>query len=238
MFAAEADGLVALAAAGAVRVPTPLCHGVADGYAFLALEYLALGSASGAAQEQLGRQLATLHRVTQPQFGWHRDNTIGSTPQLNAPTDHWPEFLRERRLRFQLQLAARQAAGRPAIALGEQLLVQLDGFFAGYRPRPSLLHGDLWSGNAAQTIDGDPAIFDPAVYFGDRETDVAMTELFGGFSTRFYGAYREAWPLDPGYGVRRDLYNLYHVLNHANLFGGGYWSQAERMMERLLAEIR
>ena len=112
---------------------------------------------------------------------------------------------------------------------------RLADFFPGYSPRPSLLHGDLWGGNFAYA-DGEPVLFDPAVYFGDREADLAMTELFGGFPAAFYAAYREAWPLDPGYGVRKTLYNLYHVLNHYNLFGGSYADQAEAMATRLLAE--
>ena len=111
----------------------------------------------------------------------------------------------------------------------------LPAFFQGYRPEPSLLHGDLWGGNAA-FADGEPVVFDPAVYYGDREADLAMTELFGGFGADLQAAYREAWPLDSGYAVRKTLYNLYHVLNHFNMFGGGYASQAEAMIERLLAE--
>lgn len=113
----------------------------------------------------------------------------------------------------------------------------MERFFDGYSPLPSLLHGDLWSGNVAFARDGEPVIFDPAVYYGDREADLAMTELFGGFDTSFYAAYQSAYPLDAGYPVRRTLYNLYHILNHANLFGGGYVRQAEAMMDRLLAEV-
>ena len=105
---------------------------------------------------------------------------------------------------------------------------------AGHQPQPSLVHGDLWSGNASVTVDGEPIIFDPATYWGDREVDIAMTELFGGFPTTFYRGYNEAWPLDDGYKQRKTLYNLYHVLNHFNLFGGGYASQAEKMIQQLL----
>jgi protein-ribulosamine 3-kinase len=114
----------------------------------------------------------------------------------------------------------------------------LPAFFASYTPQPSLLHGDLWSGNHAYLADGTPTIFDPAVYYGDRECDLAMTELFGGYSSDFYATYHAAYPLDTGYATRRELYNLYHILNHANLFGGGYARQAEQMMQRLLADIR
>ena len=117
-------------------------------------------------------------------------------------------------------------------------LDSINGFFPGYRPQPALLHGDLWRGNAGFLKDGTPVIYDPAVYFGDREADLAMSELFGGFAPEFAAAYRDAWPLDPGYTVRRDLYNLYHMLNHVNLFGAGYVPQAHGLITRLLSEIR
>ncbi len=235
MFEAEAAGLTELAAAGALRVPQPVCVGVADGQAFLVLEYLELGGGNGRAAQLLGEGLARQHRVTRAVFGWERDNTIGATPQVNTPHPDWITFYREHRLRYQLDLAA--ARGRLR-ALGEELLAVLPAFFGAYRPVASLLHGDLWGGNHAVSAAGEPVIFDPAVYYGDREADLAMTELFGGFDARFYQAYRAAWPLDPGYAVRKRLYNLYHVLNHLNLFGGGYAAQAEHLLRGLLAEVR
>lgn len=235
MFAAEAAGLAELAAAGAVRVPQPVCHGVAGGQAFLVLEALSLGGCGDAAQ--LGHQLAQLHRVSAAHFGWQRDNWIGATPQQNGWMDDWVVFWRERRLGFQLRLAQDNGHGGALQRDGAALLERLDGLFAGYRPSPSLLHGDLWGGNHGYLDDGTPVIFDPAVYFGDRECDLAMTELFGGFAAAFHAAYREAWPLDPGYRVRRTLYNLYHVLNHANMFGGAYAGQAQGMTRELLAEL-
>jgi fructosamine-3-kinase len=177
-----------------------------------------------------------MHRVTGRSFGWRRDNTIGSTPQPNTPGNDWIAFWREQRLGFQLRLAERNGLSSALQAKGERLLERLEAFFRGYAPAPSLLHGDLWGGNHGYTVSGEPVVFDPAVYYGDREADLAMTELFGGFGAGFYAAYKEVWPLDSGYAVRKQLYNLYHVLNHANLFGGGYASQAEAMMERLLAE--
>jgi fructosamine-3-kinase len=236
LFEAEAAGLAELAAANAVRVPQVLCHGVAAGVAYLVLEYLPLQQHGDAAQ--LGRQLAQQHRVSAAQFGGWRDNWIGATPQPNAWMDAWVDFWRERRLGFQLQLAAENGYGGALQRDGEALMARLDGFFAGYRPSPSLLHGDLWAGNHGFLADGSPVIFDPAVYCGDREADLAMSELFGGFAPDFYAAYCEAWPLDAGYAVRRTLYNLYPILNHANLFGGGYAAQAQRMMAQLLAQIR
>lgn len=237
MFVAEAEGLGALLAAGAVRVPAPVCWGASAEMAFLVLEYLDLSAPRAASQAKLGRQLARLHRVTQPRFGWHRDNTIGSTPQLNGYTAHWPEFFRDRRLGVQLDLAARNGYAHLA-ARGERLLASLDLLLRGHAVAASLLHGDLWSGNVAETVAGEPVIFDPAVYFGDREADLAMTQLFGGFADAFYRAYVQEWPLAPGYETRRTLYNLYHVLNHLNLFGRSYLAQAERMLDQLLAEIR
>jgi len=237
MFEAEAEGLRELAAAEAIRVPEPLATGTAAGWAFLVMEYLPTGPGKSDAAARMGRELAEMHRHTAARFGWHRDNTIGSTPQPNAWHSDWIAFWRERRLGHQLNLAARHGAPRILVDKGRRLEEGLDAFFSDYTPVPSVLHGDLWSGNAAFTAKGEPVIFDPAVYYGDREADLAMTELFGGFAAPFYDAYREAWPLDPGYPVRRTLYNLYHILNHFNLFGGGYASQAQRMTEQLLAEL-
>jgi fructosamine-3-kinase len=236
MLEAEAGALHALAATRTVRVPQPVCTGTAAGQAFLVLEYLDLRGSGDAAL--LGAQLAALHRLPQARFGWAHDNWIGSTPQPNGWMDDWVGFWRERRLGFQLGLAAQNGHGGALQRDGEALLARLDAFFDGYAPALSLLHGDLWGGNHGYLADGSPAIFDPAVYVGDRECDLAMSELFGGFAPGFHVAYREAWPLDAGYAVRKTLYNLYHILNHANLFGGGYVAQAHRMTLQLLAQIR
>lgn len=176
-------------------------------------------------------------RGTSSRFGFAQDNFIGTTPQPNGWKNSWINFWREQRLRFQLRLAAQNGYGGQLQTLGEKLLDTLPAFFDGYTPQPSLLHGDLWSGNHAFLADGTPVIFDPAPYYGDRECDLAMTELFGGYPADFYAAYSEAYPLHGGYAMRRNLYNLYHILNHANLFGGGYVRQAEQMMQRLLAEV-
>lgn len=238
MFAAEAEGLAAMADAEAVRVPHPICWGAASGQAWLVMEYIEFGREGSQTAALLGRQLAQMHRATSTGFGWHRDNTIGSTPQSNTPLyDDWAAFWRERRLGPQLELADGNGFTGSLQRKGERLMTDLDALFAGYSPQPSLLHGDLWGGNSAADEKGDPVIFDPAVYYGDREADLAMTELFGGFSPAFYDAYNEAWPLDAGYRQRRELYNLYHILNHANLFGIGYASQAESMLDRLLSEM-
>jgi protein-ribulosamine 3-kinase len=238
MFEAEAAGLEEIARTQTVRVPQPICTGVSEDCAFIVLEYLELSRGTERSARTLGQNLAHMHRQTREAFGWHRNNTIGSTPQDNRECAHWIEFWRERRLRFQLKLAAANGYGGALCSRGEALLAVLPKFFDGYAPRASLLHGDLWGGNAGATADGEPVIFDPAVYYGDRECDLAMTELFGGFSRDFYAAYAQTWPLNAGYRVRKDLYNLYHVLNHLNLFGGGYLAQAEEMMARLLAQVR
>jgi protein-ribulosamine 3-kinase len=236
MFEAEAEGLAALQAAQAITVPRVICQGVAAGRAFLVLEHLPFVSQGDASR--LGRLLAQQHRISAPRFGWTRDNWIGATPQVNDWADVWVDFWREHRLGFQLQRAAANGYGGALQRDGASLLASLPAFFVDYRPVPSLLHGDLWGGNHAYLSDGTPVVFDPAVYFGDRECDLAMTELFGGFAPAFHAAYREVWPLDAGYTVRKTLYNLYHILNHANLFGGGYAAQAARMIEQLLAHIR
>jgi fructosamine-3-kinase len=212
--------------------------GVGGAQAFLALEWIEFRSATPRSETLLGEQLARLHRVTAPGFGWHRDNTIGATPQHNDWTADWGRFYAERRHGFQLDLAERNGHGGPWLDRGRLLCARIGSFFDGYRPQPSLLHGDLWGGNWAVDASGAPVLFDPATYYGDREADLAMTRLFGGFGRGFYGAYQSAWPLDAGAGVRRDLYNLYHVLNHLNLFGGGYRAQAEAMIARLLACVR
>lgn len=237
MFAAEADGLAALRAAGAIRVPQVVTSGGDGDDAWLVLEWLDLVALDASAGAALGESLARQHRLPQPRFGWSRDNFIGATPQANGWSDDWLAFWREKRLHPQLRLAARNRLPSRTIDRGERLLADCEAFFRTHRPVASLLHGDLWSGNAAALPGAIPVVFDPAVYVGDREADVAMTELFGGFPSQFAAAYRAQWALDEGYGVRRDFYNLYHVLNHANLFAGSYVRQAGDMIEGLLAEI-
>jgi protein-ribulosamine 3-kinase len=220
-FAAEADGLEALRANG-MRTPRLIAQSAAIGDAYLLLEFLDLGSKGSFAA--LGRMLAAAHRRPGPRFGWARDNYIGATPQQNGWSDNWAEFWRERRMKPQLELAKRKG-----FDLGE---VNLEGLLDRHEPQPSLLHGDLWSGNVGFIADG-PVVFDPAVYYGDREADLAMTELFGGFPREFYAAYNEVFPLDAGYEERKHLYNLYHLLNHLNLFGGGYLPQVKATLAKL-----
>jgi fructosamine-3-kinase len=233
-FEAEADGLAALGAAG-IRVPRPVAHGAGEGRAFLVLEYLALGPPGDAGFRELGRSLARLHEHRGDAFGWRRDNFIGLTPQSNTRRASWIEFWQRERLAPQLAAAARNGHRGRVQWLGEQVSEAVPWLLAGHDPEPSLLHGDLWSGNAGFLVDGTPVVFDPAVYHGDAEADLAMTELFGGFPESFYEGYREVRPIAGGYRLRRLLYNLYHVLNHLNLFGEGYRGQAERIMEQLVA---
>lgn len=235
MFAAEAAGLQVICASRSIRAPHPICQGTTDDLHYLVLEYIALEAGNNTSAAKLGEQLAAMHRVTASRFGWDRDNAIGATPQINTWGDDWVHFFGEHRLRFQLDLATRN--GYPYSAKGGKLIDRLADFFQTYRPQPALLHGDLWGGNWAEDTQGQPVIFDPALYFGDRETDIAMTELFGGFPPAFYRAYTAAYPLDAGYDTRKDLYNLYHILNHYNLFGGAYGRQATQIIDRLLVKL-
>lgn len=234
MFEAEAAALDALAATATLRVPQALCTGTGDGMSYIVMEHIELGRAGAGGWEDAGSRLATLHRHTEKHFGWSRDNTIGATPQINRQETQWIEFWRRHRLGYQLQLAAENGYGGRLQQRGEQLMTRFPALI-DHNPVPSLLHGDLWSGNLAFDTQGAPLIYDPANYYGDREAELAMTELFGGFSKEFYTAYGETWPLDDGYRIRKTLYNLYHVLNHLNLFGGGYGAQAERMIDQLLS---
>ncbi len=229
MFVAEAIALNQMYATQTIRVPQPICWGIAGDAAYLVMENLDLGGRQD--WEAMGRHLALLHQVTSDRgFGWQRDNTIGATPQINNWTNNWIDFWREYRLAFQIRLA--KSKGWRCAIPEERIYEALPKFFRDYQPQSAMVHGDLWGGNAA-FINGEPVIFDPALYFGDREVDLAMTELFGGFPSQFYRAYNAAYPIDAGYQQRKTLYNLYHILNHFNLFGGGYGSQANRMIESL-----
>jgi len=235
MFEAEAEALREMAASRTVRVPEPVCYGEFGGQCYVVMEYLELGGSAD--MVAFGRQFAAMHKVGADRFGWRIDNTIGSTPQPNNQTDNWIEFWRDQRLGFQLQTAAGNGYGGELQRLGERLLADMPALFVNHVPQASMLHGDLWGGNYGALRDGTPVIFDPAFYYGDREADLAMTTLFGGFGAPFYSAYNEAWPLDDGYEVRKTFYNIYHIINHLNLFGGGYHGQAVSMIEKVLSEL-
>lgn len=232
MFEAEAIGLKQMAASQTIRVPQPLIWGVIDRSAYLILEWLDLGNSNAQSWAQMGQNLAAMHRVTSGQgFGWSDHNTIGETPQINSWTASWVEFFTEHRLGYQFRLANRRGGHLPQQA---QLLAAVPDLLADHIPQPALVHGDLWSGNAAVTRAGEPVIFDPAPYYGDREVDIAMSQLFGSFPAPFYEAYQKAYPLAAGFQRRKILYNLYHILNHFNLFGGSYLAQANQMIASLL----
>ncbi len=231
MFQAEALALNQMAATGTIRVPKPLGVGVVGESSYIVMEWLEFGRGTSLSWEKMGRDLAALHQAPgRGQFGWDRNNTIGSTPQINDWLENWADFFAEQRIGFQLHLAKRRGGNFPDPG---KVVARVREILADWQPPPSLLHGDLWSGNAACTVAGEPVILDPATYWGDREADIAMTELFGGFPAHFYSGYEAVWPLDPGYRHRKPLYNLYHILNHFNLFGGGYGSQAARMIDQL-----
>ena len=240
MLEAEADGLRAIADTRTVRVPQPIAVGAEGGHGYLVVEWLDLAAREGGAA--LGAALARMHAAKAPcgagerRFGWHRDNFIGATPQANGWCDDWPSFFVERRLAPQLALAARNGFGAVPGGSGERLLAKARSLLRGHEATASLVHGDLWSGNAGMLGDGTPVVFDPAVYVGDREVDVAMTELFGGFDAAFRRAYEAAWPLRDGYARRRVLYDCYHLLNHVNLFGAGYLASARATIALALAE--
>ncbi len=265
MFEAEALGLKQMLETKTIRVPKPICWGTVADSAYIVLQWLELGgSKNSQCWEQMGRQLAAMHRWNPPQpneklkvgklkvessnlqpsnlqpstlqgnFGWDINNTIGSTPQINTWTSDWAEFFAEYRIGYQFQLARRRGGHFPQ----QERLMEAIPILLDHQPQPSLVHGDLWGGNAAVTTSGEPVILDPATYVGDREVDLAMTELFGGFPSAFYRGYNEVWPLDDGYKKRKTIYNLYHILNHFNLFGGGYASQTNQMIEQILAEVR
>lgn len=228
----EGLGLKAIADSRTIGVPRPIAWGNVADVAYVVMEWLEFERPTPESPYWLGEQLAAMHRVTLPQYGWEHNNTIGMSTQLNGWYDDWLQFYRERRLEFQLRLARQQ--GYAGVKELPQLLNHLDHFFRGYQPEASLLHGDLWSGNYGYGQQGQPFIFDPALYYGDRETDLAMTELFGGFPAAFYESYDAHYPLDAGYVQRRPLYQLYHLLNHLNIFGTSYAPQVERALRQCL----
>jgi fructosamine-3-kinase len=234
MFRGEAQGLRQIAATDTIRVPQPVCAGTTREHAYLVMEYIPLNGPSNSALA--GERLAALHIQRGDRFGWSQDNNIGSTLQPNQWSDDWSDFWREQRLAFQLKLAAENGY-RGRLQRRGEILLELFAALIDHNPQPALIHGDLWGGNLGYDIQGEPVIYDPAAYYADREAEIAMTELFGGFGNSFYQAYNSVRALDSGYPVRKTLYNLYHVLNHLNLFGGGYLGQAEGMIERLLAEL-
>ena len=231
MFAAEAHGLRLLRSANAVRVPEVIAS--IDDPPALVLEWIESRGSKSDAAESLGEQLARQHRVLGQTYGLDHDNYIGSNPQINRPSSSWIDFFRDQRLAHQMELAGRNsrltAQRRSRL---ERVMSRLPEWIDESTCAPSLLHGDLWSGNVMSGLEGEPILIDPAVYFGDREAEIAFTELFGGFGPRFRAAYKAAWPLASGFAERRDLYNLYHLLNHLNLFCEGYGGGVDVILQK------
>ncbi|HEY8431441.1 MAG TPA: fructosamine kinase family protein [Sandaracinaceae bacterium] len=228
MFVREAEGLAWLAEARAVRVPAVL----AASSSFLALELIEPARRAPDFDERLGRGLAALHRFGADGFGWRADNFIGSLPQNNAREPDWPSFYVKRRLEPQLRMATERGRASPEMRRGFARLFARIEELAGPSEPPARLHGDLWGGNCHVGEDGAPVLIDPAVYGGHREVDLAMMRLFGGFSDRVFDAYDEAYPLEPGWRERVPLYQLYPLMVHVNLFGGGYAERVERILAR------
>lgn len=229
-FETEALSLQALQQSHSIRVPKLICSGQTIDKAFLVLEYLPLSAETATGWRDLARQLAQLHKQhDQAMYGFDWDNMLGSTPQPNKWQANWSSFFSEQRLGWILQLLLEQGFGFGNI---DQLVEQCRQRLHHHQPAPSLLHGDLWRGNVGFTGD-NAAVFDPACYFGDRETDLAYSTLFGRFPEDFYHSYQQHYPLDDAYSDRKDLYNLYHILNHAYLFRGAYLVQAQEMIKQL-----
>jgi protein-ribulosamine 3-kinase len=234
IFEAEAQSLQAIKGSNTIRCPEVILVDEIEGFAVLILEFISMQSAIGNGMEKLGHQLAILHKHTHEQFGWHEDNFIGRTPQLNQKETNWITFFTKHRLEFQFNLCEKKGL---FFSRRDELLETIGSFFGDYRPIPSLVHGDLWGGNIGFDNTGEPVLFDPACYYGDREVDLAFTEMFGGFSGSFFSAYQDSFPLQAGYEYRKRLYNLYHELNHYNLFGGDYGNQAQETIRYLIEVV-
>ncbi|MBL8467519.1 fructosamine kinase family protein [Methyloversatilis discipulorum] len=238
MFAAEMEGLALLRDTGCFRVPAARGCGTAGDVSWLALEWLDLKPVSTDEDGRaFGKALAALHEVHGELYGLPRDNWLGDSRQENGTSTSWPLFYAQKRLRPQLERLIAEGMRGELISNLQGIVERVPALFLEYRPAASLLHGDLWHGNAAM-VDGQPAVFDPAVHYGDREADYVMTELFGGFPISMYASYQKSAPLDAGAASRRGLYRLYHLLNHILLFGSPYLRETERTAARLLSELR
>lgn len=235
MFTKEEKGLKLLASADTgLRIPDIYGAGESrDGTGFLIQEFISEGKPQPGSAEKFGRSLAALHQHRKQQFGLDYDNYIGRLPQSNHPREKWVDFFIEERIEPQLRMAVdAQKISSVTISHFESLYQNLPDIFPD--ESPGLLHGDLWGGNYFYDTGGRATIFDPAVYYGHREIELAFTHLFGGFSNSFYRAYEECYPPEPGFSERKDIYNLYPLLVHTNLFGAGYARQVEGIVKSSL----
>lgn len=233
MFKVEADGLKTLYSARSVKIPEVVAFGEGESYAWILMEYIEGAAKKVGYWQELGYQLASLHRNSADSYGLAHNNYIGSLPQNNQYLDNWVEFLISRRYEPMVKRALNNGEIEKEDAANfEKLYGKLKNLLV-HEP-PSLLHGDLWSGNLIVDSKGSPALIDPAVYYGNREIEIAFTKLFGGFDRQFYTTYQEEWPLEDGYNDRFDIYNLYPLMVHVNLFGGGYLSQVKSIIKRFV----
>ena len=236
LFISELNSLEAMKSTGTVRTPMVIAEGVDEDFSFLLLEYIESGYGSRESFVMLGHSLAAMHQADTSQFvsggkfGFNSNNYLGSGVQINDPTDSWVDFFRKCRLAPLFEQTASYFSTEERRRC-DALLDRLDRYLTEPE-KPSLLHGDLWAGNYMIDSEGNPWLIDPASYVGHAEADLAMTELFGGFNSIFYDAYREAAGIDPGYRERKDLYNLYHLLKHLKLFGSGYLPSAKSVIFR------
>lgn len=229
-FEAEIDGLSYLNKTELFFVPHPICSGIIENKSYLVLEYISMQEGTKDDWFTFGQQLARMHQQwTSDTYGWHINNFIGLTPQLNTPCQSWAEFFVEYRIRYLMKMLQKQGY---SIADINDTCKCISSLLHGHTPQSSLVHGDLWSGNVA-FHKAHPVLFDPAIYYGDRETDIAMTELFGGFNASFYKGYNATYPLDEEYKLRKPIYQFYHILNHALLFGGHYLENAKSIIRQL-----
>lgn len=235
MFEKEALGLQALAGSGAIAVPQAIAHGEFEQYSYLVMNYLDM--ARGGNIQDFAKALAKMHRHGSEQFGFAHDNYIGKTPQQNSWCKSWGAFFAHQRIGFQLDILEKQRVSARLIKSGRALLPKLESYLNQHGAKPAIVHGDLWSGNYGFTTDGTPVIYDPAVYYGDSEVDLAMLELFGNPGKAFFDVYHQVKPIQPGYELRKTIYNLYHILNHANFFGGSYIDQSQWMIDEIHGSI-
>ncbi|MGJ8682269.1 fructosamine kinase family protein [Paraglaciecola sp.] len=229
-FQAEAEGLEHLNKIELFKVPKVITHGVVSNHSFLVLEYIHMQQGDDKGWRNFGHLLATMHREhKQEMFGWQDDNYIGRTPQYNKWQKNWSQFYAEQRIGYQLQRLAEKGH---QLANIEKVIESVKTLLGGHNPESSMLHGDLWQGNTG-FFKNQAVLFDPAFHYGDRETDLAMTELFGRFPEEFYQGYNDNWPLSTDYQYRKPIYQLYHTLNHALLFEGHYLDSAKTMLKNL-----